>query len=269
MDQLNQSIEPRPNEEDFPDWMESRFPGCIKPEHENWYQLNLNLAEQALQNSLFYANLEELLEKASLEFGNSSKGKLFDSIKRPVFVKKSFASCLNKSYRHNVVYNDRFPNPPENGWWTPENWFESINDLLRTQIKCRFADGVPILAREICSSAALHGLKHDTSVESRDAGYYAHHVTIKVPALISDITWQTKEVPLQVEIQVLTQLQALVYDITHVFYSETRASISEQSSNWKWDLGSNRFRASYMGHTLHLIDSLIVELRKNVIDSKE
>jgi hypothetical protein len=39
---------------------------------------------------------------------------------------------------------------------------------------------------------------------------------------------------------------------------------------WKWEFESSRFKVGYLSHTLHLLESVILEARNNVLgDGKE
>jgi len=62
-----------------------------------------------------------------------------------------------------------------------------------------------------------------------------------------------------VEFQVITHTQDLLRKLTHPYYQTER--IAERSDSWKWDYRTKRFRARYLSHTMHLIESLILEVR--------
>jgi hypothetical protein len=63
------------------------------------------------------------------------------------------------------------------------------------------------------------------------------------------------------EIQLTTQMQEVLRDLSHSFYEEKRLS-QDDDRQWKWDHKSALFRSSFMGHTLHLLEGVIVELRE-------
>jgi hypothetical protein len=67
---------------------------------------------------------------------------------------------------------------------------------------------------------------------------------------------------IEVEIQLTTQLQEVLKNLTHQFYQVNRLKPS-RTSKWKWDYKTNRFRVGYLSHTLHLLESIIVEIRDN------
>lgn len=66
---------------------------------------------------------------------------------------------------------------------------------------------------------------------------------------------------MMVEVQLTTQLQEVLYDLTHGLYEELRIKIEEPIAPWQWDYSSPRFKPSYMGHTLHMLEAIILEVR--------
>jgi hypothetical protein len=65
---------------------------------------------------------------------------------------------------------------------------------------------------------------------------------------------------------VTTQLQEVLRGLTHTFYEEQRATESRKTSKWKWEVRTNRFRVSYLSHTLHLLEAIILEARDEMKD---
>ena len=65
----------------------------------------------------------------------------------------------------------------------------------------------------------------------------------------------------QAEIQVTTQLQEILRDLTHPFYKVRRLGVPTDIHAERWKYDSSHFRASYLGHTLHLVEAMIVQLR--------
>lgn len=133
---------------------------------------------------------------------------------------------------------------------------------------CKYIDGPRLLAERLDERAKQLDLDSGYSSKQRDGGYYAYHFYVKIPMELntvepSDMTFSSTWVDLKVEIQLTTQLQEVLYDITHRFYQHSRDKRSEDPDAWKWDVTSSRFRAGYMGHTLHLLEAIIAELRDN------
>ena len=174
---------------------------------------------------------------------------------RNVLNTKSFESVVNKAYRENVLSNQRFPEPPGENWVTPSNLFSEFSDLIRCQLVCRYKDGPQLLAQELKSFADQCGLKSRVKALGRDVGYYAYHFFVEVPVEFTE----GKE-HVEVEIQLTTQLQDVLYDITHQLYEKRRLQAG-MDADWKWDIESNQFKASYLAHSLHFMEAVIVELR--------
>jgi hypothetical protein len=68
----------------------------------------------------------------------------------------------------------------------------------------------------------------------------------------------------EVEIQLTTQLQEVLRSLTHPFYEAERLLRNPDKGKWKWDFSSGRFKVGYLSHTLHLLESVILETRDKV-----
>ena len=101
--------------------------------------------------------------------------------------------------------------------------------------------------------------------QERDDGYYAYHYYVKFRVRIVDKSWHESESSMEAEIQATTQLQEVLRVLTHKFYEGNRIIFGEDSSKWKWDFTSNRFRVGYLSHTLHLLESIILEARDTLL----
>jgi hypothetical protein len=71
----------------------------------------------------------------------------------------------------------------------------------------------------------------------------------------------------EIEIQITTQLQEVLRSLTHKFYEAQRLQVVPDKGKWKWDFKSNRFKVGYLSHTLHLLESVILESRDSVMGS--
>jgi len=58
----------------------------------------------------------------------------------PNIYTKNLDSLVVKAYRKNVLNNGNFPNPPNEGWITPENWLETVKDIIRTTITVKYRE---------------------------------------------------------------------------------------------------------------------------------
>lgn len=182
----------------------------------------------------------------------------------PRLVTKPFASLLAKTYRMNVLDNRRWPNPPkwfgQEGWFLPENWFIKVNDVLRTCFVVKYFDGVRFLADKLKQLGSDLHLRIEESMQARDEGYYAAHLYVYFDVEVVTRTLQTEIITAQVELQITTQLQEVIRQMSHLQYEERRMS-SERDDRWKWDHTSREFATNYLGHILHYLEGMILEIR--------
>lgn len=228
------------------------------------YEANLDNCYNAISEHRFFKGLQSELEKWAAEYTSITQSILLMEKDPPKLIKKPYSSSVDKSFRINVLWNDMFPESPKNGWVTAENLYYYFNDLIRCCIVCKFIDGPRFVTDKLMKYAKERGLERRHYSQGRDEGYYAHHYYVKFPVRLFDRNWQEMDSAFEVEIQVTTQLQDVLRSLTHDFYEKSRLSPDEDSSKWKWDFTSNRFRVGYLSHTLHLLESIILESRNKV-----
>jgi hypothetical protein len=126
---------------------------------------------------------------------------------------------------------------------------------------CKFLDGPEFVTTRLMRYADGLGLSPRSYSQERDEGYYALHfyATFKVDLLNKEL--QAQESHVELEIQTTTQLQEILKGLTYTYYKESRTQPARDRSKWKWEYETNRFKAGYLGHTLHLMEAIIVELR--------
>jgi hypothetical protein len=59
-------------------------------------------------------------------------------------------------------------------------------------------------------------------------------------------------------------MQNMLYELTHTFYDKERHVVPKDPHSWKWDYRSARFSASYLSHTLHLVEGMILQLYEDI-----
>lgn len=179
----------------------------------------------------------------------------------PEVLIKPFKSFLLKTFRKNVLNNGKWPAPPDSGWLLPENWFSQINDTVRTSFVVKYLDGVNFLA-EKCTEQAT-AAKHDSRVdfEAKDEGYYAAHFYVLVPCNVPRENWDTESLTISVEIQITTQLQEVIKRLLHKHYEQYREKSPTPNTKWQWDYKSDEFAANYLGHILHYVEGMIMDVR--------
>jgi VCBS repeat-containing protein len=114
------------------------------------------------------------------------------------------------------------------------------------------------------SYAKTCSLESRSYSQERDDGYYAYHLYVTFPVKVFDLSWNVVDVTSEVEIQATTQLQEVLRSLTHHFYAANRLQ-RDRSGKWKWEFGSTQFKVGYLSHTLHLLESVIVESRDRLL----
>lgn len=227
----------------------------------NLYTTNLNTAQMAVAEHEFFRNLDHNLESWAKSYETKTGSLLLMGEAALNLKQKTYDSAVDKSFRVNVLLNERFPNAPKNGWITPANLYSDFNDELRGTLVCRFIDGPKYVATKLRGYAKSLELKGIYYSQEREDGYYAYHFYVFVPVKFLDESFKAFDAHIPVEIQITTQLQDVLRSLAHRFYEMNRLKLSKATSKWKWDYGSNRFKVGYLSHTLHLLESIILESR--------
>jgi ppGpp synthetase/RelA/SpoT-type nucleotidyltranferase len=245
---------PKPSFAEYPSWHLKAFAEDLRAKNTRQaYELNSNLAIGALDKHEFTSKLTDSLAELH-------EKRLFAIEPQIVFRSKPYDSVVDKTFRLNCHWNRRFPKEPPGGWYKAENWFGRIDDLIRTLLVCRYIDGPETICREIERIAKVCNLSSSYEPRATNQGYYAYHSQIMIPIDIF-VGGQPQNVHIKLEIQVTTQLQEILRDLTHLYYRQRRVTDQPNRIAANWDYTSNSFRASYLGHTLHLIEGMIVSLR--------
>jgi ppGpp synthetase/RelA/SpoT-type nucleotidyltranferase len=106
------------------------------------------------------------------------------------------------------------------------------------------------------------GLPFQVDFEAREEGYYAAHVYTQYPCQIPKEDWDVEKVEAIVEIQITTQLQEVIRRLLHKYYEARRGGAKEVGVKWQWDYDSDEFAANYLGHILHYVEGMIVDIRE-------
>lgn len=190
---------------------------------------------------------------------------VLDTDRPPSLLTKRFESFLSKSFRINVLQNRHWPGPPKwlgkDGWILPDNWFVRINDIVRTCFTVKYFDGVRFLVDRMSELARHHELWLETSFQARDEGYYAAHLYVSFEAEVVTRDWATQRIRPTVELQITTQLQEVIRQMLHRHYEHRRMLTAKPDDRWKWEHTSREFATNYLGHILHYLEGMIVEIR--------
>ncbi len=214
----------------------------------------------------FFEHFSQKTKVWEAEYEQRMGAKLFTGNADPNLQIKSYESVVEKTFRQNILLNTNFPNQPQKGWLDYSSIYEQFNDLVRGSLVCKFIDGPEFVAKAIVAYAAEHELESRQYSHERDDGYYAYHVYVKFPVSIFDLSFNKSERMVEVEIQLTTQLQEVLRSLTQRHYETERLKRNPDRGKWKWDFSSSRFKVGYLSHALHLLESVILDARKNVQD---
>ena len=237
---------------------------------ERSYIFNLRSAHQSVMASGVMSGVLVALKEMRHLYSSGRPDLLFYPADIPEdlgFLQKPFRSAIHKLYRHNIVYNRNYPNPPREGALEPALIYEKIDDLLRTRLVCKYMDGPRFVCEQLRAHCDSQGIASRFRELSTDAGYYAWHFYFQAPVelMIENIVHQKS---MWVEIQMSTQLAEVITSLTHGLYEARRAgSLEAEGHNWKWDASSVRFRSAYLGHGLHLLEGIIQTFKDDMLNA--
>lgn len=181
---------------------------------------------------------------------------------KPTVLTKPFASFLLKTYRKNVLLNNNWPKEPQDGWILPSNWYSKIDDIVRTLIEVKYLDGVEFMIEKIRTFCKERGSECLVFMEAREEGYYAAHLYMRRSFEVPRMTWDTEKVDVSVELQLTTQLQEVIRKLLHTYYEDVRRRARlREDVKWQWNYKSAEFAANYLGHILHYVEGMIMEVR--------
>ena len=255
------SIKPE-NIDDYYKWCKKELNFEITSQLENYYNSITVKLKADFEKSLFWKSILDKRVVLNQEYLAQTSYNLFTFDFKPEIVTKSFSSFIEKTFRRNVIFNKNFPKAPYGGWITPQNWYENTNDIIRTFFVVKYLDGVEFLMQKISEIATENNLICQNSFEARDEGYYALHLYIISDFEIPKQTWDTEIKKMSIEIQVTTQLQDVISKLTHKFYEERRISLKKPDKKWQWNYKSDEFAVNYLGHILHYLEGMIMDVRQ-------
>ncbi len=132
---------------------------------------------------------------------------------------------------------------------------------MRTLIRVKYLDGVEFIVNKITSLCECNMNSIECVFEARNEGYYAAHLYTKDEFEIMGINWKPQKVTGTIEIQITTQLQELIRTLLHKHYEHRRLLPSGSVDLWQWNYNSDEFATNYLGHILHYVEGMIMEIR--------
>jgi hypothetical protein len=250
----------KPEYSEYIDWLQEKHSINIL-EQEVIYNSVTTKIKDDFENSSFWKELEDNLSDYNDQYYLENKYHLL--MRREIIPEikiKPFKSFLEKTYRKNILNNSNWPDAPEVGWLLPYQWFSQVNDILRTIIIVKYLDGVAFITNKIDNLSREHNLNCKTHLESRIDGYYAAHQYVKNQFEIP-IGIKTKFIDVTVEFQTTTQLQEIIKQLLYSYYAKKR-KFKVVNEDWQWDYQSDEFLANNLGHILHYVEGMIMEVRE-------
>jgi hypothetical protein len=247
---------------EYKTWLKKCHDVEISTRTSTYYDTVVSKAAILFGESPLWQGLKSEIELINQQYYiNTTYYLLNDSSALPELQKKPFDSFLLKTFRHNVVGNGNWPNPPPDGWFLPDNWFSRINDMVRTYFVVKYLDGVNFFASQLLRRCQEIG--HDCRVdyEAKEEGYYAAHFYVSFPCEIPRENWDTKDEIVSIEIQITTQLQEVIRRLLHNYYEQRRGQQVNTAVKWQWEYKSDEFAANYLGHILHYVEGMILDVR--------
>ncbi len=248
----------------FREWYAKEFSEKMDDRFQAYYDSVSRAMLSQVRESAFVSSLAERIQDCSDNYLLKTGYRLLTSQNVDVgFVVKPYKSFEEKIFRKNIVHNDNWPNQPEGGWYKMDDSFHRINDIVRATLVVKYLDGVELLCEQIAGAGKDVGWSAATRLEAREYGYYAAHADVEVAFSIPDRGWHYKDINGRVEIQVTTQLQDVLSQLTHKYYESRRLHRqgNEPEKKWQWDHRSEEFATNYLGHILHYLEGTILEVR--------
>lgn len=249
------------NIDEFKYWLNTSLGFKVDDSYIYYYNTVTKQLKNDFEESDYWKKASSELAEINDRYYMDKHVQLLSASETPKILIKSLDSLIIKAYRKNILNNDNFPNEPNGGWITPDNWFESINDIIRTTITVKYLDGVQFVVDALASFSKNLGLSFTSSFEAREEGYYAAHSGVLFPSSIPDRNFEQRTKNFNIEIQVTTQIQEIIKKLLHKHYEENRKIKVPQDYKWQWDHKSPEFTSNYLGHIIQYIEGMIVEIR--------
>ena len=247
--------------DEYRQWLLKEHGEQISSRTATYYESVASAIARSFQESVFWVHLKDELREMDSAYLIETGYPLWASEPQPVLIIKSFESFFLKTFRRNVLENGRWPNPPKGGWLTPGNWYERVNDIVRGFLVVKYLDGVQFSVDKILDLSKACEIEMEHALEAREQGYYAAHCYFRYEVEIPRFDWDTTTITASIELQITTQLQEVIRKLTHRYYEDRRIRTVPSNQKWQWDYSSDEFIANYLGHILHYLEGMIMEVR--------
>lgn len=256
-------IEQKPETvEQYKKWLKDELKTNITNRHKTHYDSVTKNVRTDFENSDFWTELIKNLKEYNDEYHIKNKYDLIPFDFKPEVLIKEYDRFFQKIFRKNILDRENWSTEPDSGWILPDNWFTKINDSIRTEIVVKYLDGIEFIKDKIESLCKKYRQDCETTFEARLEGYYAFHINTSQMFEIPKMNYDTEIVKIPIEIQITTQLQEVIRKLLHKYYKEKRKQIEKNSKDWMWDYECDEFATNYLGHILHYVEGMIMEVRK-------
>jgi len=256
-----------PTLEEYQNFVEKNVLQFALPKMRKYYELVIATMKVNFEKSEFFRRLDQELPRYNEEYLRDKKYVLFTKFQPIIMDTKPFDSMICKCYRQDIIDNPHwikrvFDWKDEYTWMNPLQCFETFSDILRTRISVRYLDGAIFVLEKLKLLADSLRLSYEYDYKAEEEGYYAIHFDLIAPFEIPSLEFETRKIKSRVEIQVNTEIQDLILALTHKYYEEGRMKSKVSSEKWQWDYECEEFLPNYLGHIIHYIEGMIMEVRK-------
>lgn len=252
----------KPSYDNYFRWVRDHHKVTINDGDKKYYYKLCKIIQEEFKSSPFWKDLISNFKNYEIKYLSNTSYELGILNFKPDLEIKKFDSVLLKSYRKNVQFNKNWPEEPVNGWILPDNFFK-INDTVRTTLIVRYLDGIEFMVGIIEDLSKVHGLKFEKHYEARNEGYYAVHTYLEDVFEVPEKSgYGTEDIRVKIEIQITTQLKEVIRTIIHEYYSDRRVKIQKVNMEWAWKYEKEEFSVNYLGHMLHYLEGVIMNLRE-------
>lgn len=252
----------------YKDWLQKSHKIRITDRTINYYESVTKKIRSDFEKSNFWQSLTSKLDIIHQEYVIHRKYDLFTANGSVDLDIKTFDSYLLKTFRKNVIDNEKWPEPPDAGWIFPNDGFSKINDIVRTCFVVKYLDGVEFFVDKMQILCKESNLEYSVDFEAKEEGYYAAHSYVLFPCEIPGEGWETITIKVWIELQVTTQLQEVIRKLLHKYYEDRRKSLVKSEIKWQWNYESNEFATNYLGHILHYVEGMIMDVRNKQEETK-
>lgn len=168
---VRMSDEKPKNIDEYKDWLKKEYKFELSERNRTYYESVTNKVKKDFENSPFWIELTKNLKEIDSEYYLKNKYPLLIPEPKPQLYIKSFDSFFLKTFRKNILENNKWPNEPNGGWILPNNWYCKINDIIRTFFVVKYLDGVEFMSNKIQSLCDSKILPCDVNFEAKEEGY--------------------------------------------------------------------------------------------------